>query len=331
MGEATLKWDGAFLLDCLSRTRFRLKASARYRLAVDIAVLCTGLRAVVMVDYAMEVSQLQSQLCTLLNLLEQEIQPVSFLKVLCMDGIVYLIHIINLSLLMDGTLNHSIKLDFVVLNDDAARFASPMEKEEALNHFVSFKTCFLLQLSKDVNMPMPSFHPNMEKHLSKTVVDDISSRCALPENTSQASQSTSAHALLSSTRLIDLGSSETFCEAALPTLNGWLLGYPVVYLFKKENVSKAVRMLAVSSLQQFKLLIQSSLPFQISEGQCQKGKPVMHELTSFTIPSELSIEGVCEERVSCFMESMQVKVKNSQFWKSLELQVISKTCRSVVL
>lgn len=69
-GASDLKnLDGGLLLDCLSRMRWRLKAPARHRLAIDIAALCMGLRVAVMVDYAWEVSQLQDQLCKLLDLL----------------------------------------------------------------------------------------------------------------------------------------------------------------------------------------------------------------------------------------------------------------------
>eukprot|EP00250_Pteridium_aquilinum_P016491 c23130_g1_i1 orf=384-1166(+) len=244
MEETTFKWDGGLLLDCLSRMRFRLKASARHRLALDIAALCTGLRAVIMVDYAREVSQLQNQLSNFLHILAQEIRLISSIKVMCMDDIVYLIHVENLCVLMDETLKHSIKLEFVVLDDAEVRFALPMEKEEALNHFASFKNSFLLQVSR--GMKSPEIFPLSGKDCPKANVADII-HGSVPLETCQGSQSIIAHTSSSSIGLIDLGSSEACCEAALPTLNGWLLGYPVIYLLQKENISKAVRTLSFST------------------------------------------------------------------------------------
>ncbi|KAI5062095.1 hypothetical protein GOP47_0022634 [Adiantum capillus-veneris] len=162
-------------------------------------------------------------------------------KVMCLDDVVYLIDVENLTALMNGSLNRSVQLEFIVLDDTIARFALSSEKDEALNEFASFTTCFL----------------------------------------SKVSNGASIYYL-----------SELWCEAALPTLNGWILGYPVIYYFKKENVSKAVRTLSVSALLQFKILIQSSVAFQTSEVQGQKGIFAMHSLTSFTMPSELNGERV---------------------------------------
>ncbi|MCO5584000.1 hypothetical protein L7F22_037918 [Adiantum nelumboides] len=258
----------------------------------NIAALCTGLRPAVMVDYALGIPKLQSQLCGLLELLAQEVMLISSLKVMCLDDVVYLIHIENLTLLMNETLNRSIKLDFIVLDDSVIRlqFALSSEKDEALNEFASFTTCFLSKAST-------------------------------------ASTSISGHPSSPTSGLIDLGSSELCCEAPLPTLNGWILGYPVIYYFKRENVSKAVRALSVSALLQFKILIQSSLVFQTSEEQGLEGSSAMHSLTSFTMPSELNGDKVAEEWAS----SLQAKVQNSRFWRSVELQVVSQICPTVVL
>ncbi|KAI5062094.1 hypothetical protein GOP47_0022633 [Adiantum capillus-veneris] len=243
-----------------------------------------------MVDYALGVRNLQDQLCRLLDLLAPEVVLISCLKVMRFDDVVYLIHVENLTALMNGSLNRSVQLEFIVLDDTVARFALSSEKDEALNEFASFTTFFLSKVSN-------------------------------------VSESTSGHPSSSTCGLIDLGSSELWCEAALPTLNGWILGYPVIYYFKKENVSKAVRTLSVSALLQFKILIQSSVAFQTSEVQGQKGIFAMHSLTSFTMPSELNSERVAEEWAS----SLQEKVKNSRFWRSLELQVVSQICPTVVL
>ncbi|KAH7424521.1 hypothetical protein KP509_11G012500 [Ceratopteris richardii] len=120
MDETPFEWDGGFLLDCLSRLRFRLKAAARHRLAIDISVLSTGLRAAVMIDYAFGVPQLQTQLCRLLHLLAQ-FTVISSLRVMRIDEVLYLIHVKNLTLQMDGTLDRSTEVDFAILDDTVVR------------------------------------------------------------------------------------------------------------------------------------------------------------------------------------------------------------------
>lgn len=263
-----------------------------------------------------------------------------------MDDIVYLIHPKNLSTYMDETLDGTVKLKFVVLDDTVARFALPTEEQDALKHFSYFKECFLSVVSRGVQTPKDFF--SSDEHRPQAGLSNIvpcegvpfenicqashGSKGLLSENDGQASQGKNSRDSSSSIGLIDLGGFLTQCEAALPTLNGWLLGYPVIYLFKKENISEAVRSLSVSSLHRYELLIQSELlTFLTPQGQHQKVGPTMHELTSFTLPSELSSRGVDEEWISSFLSSMQNKAKDSQLWKSLELRVTLQICQSVVL
>ncbi|KAH6559369.1 hypothetical protein KP509_1Z012800 [Ceratopteris richardii] len=124
-----------------------------------------------------------------------------------------------------------------------------------------------------------------------------------------------------------MGNSELCCDAPLPTLNGWILGYPVVYYFKKENSSKAVRTLSVSSLIQFKVLIRSSVPFKTFEIQDKEASPILHLLTSFTVPDVLSSDELGDK----WIDLMQKKVQSSQLWRSLELQITSQVCPTILL
>lgn len=335
---SSLKHLGILMHDSLKHMGWRLRSHARLRIAIDIAALCTALRVVVMVDYAGKVPRLPDQLSILLNHLSKEFRSVTSLRVMSMDDTAYLIHHNNLILYMNETLNRVIPLKFVVLDAHAARFASPAEEEGALRHFTCFKSHFLSVFSKDASTPMECCMHGEADVVKDRLLNAVHDACFATghHRTSsgslcQASQEMGFEKAPLKIWLIELGSFLNVCEVALPTLNGWLLGYPAIYLVQKESICRAVRVLSFSSLHLYQLMIQSEvLTFSATQAG-SKVKPAMHELTSFTVPNELSLQGTREEWVEIFMTMMRSKMKDSKLWKHLELQLTLQICQSVAL
>lgn len=334
-----LKHLDIVLHDCLKRMGWRLRAPARRRFAVDIAALCTSLRVAVMIDYAGKMPQLRDDLCVLLALLTKESGSIACLRVMSVDDIGYLIHKNNLNLYMDGTLNRTIPLKVVVLDDDSPRFALPAEEDGVLWHFAGFKTHFLSVLSHYGSKSSGQFATSDTGDVKAELPNAVhgasfctSSQGSSFENVYQPLIEKRSQKPLLRSSCIDLGGFLNSCEVSLPTLNGWLLGYPVIYLFKKEGISKATCSLSVSSLHLYKLLAESELMTMPSTAEkSRKSKPEVQELTSFTVPSELSSRGVREQWAEAFLTYLKNKINYSQLWKSLELQLTVQICQSVAL
>ncbi|KAH9783559.1 hypothetical protein KPL71_009355 [Citrus sinensis] len=142
-------------------------------------------------------------------------------------------------------------------------------------------------------------------------------KVAAPYRTDHTIEATSSNITISpqSTEVVDLSSCICDSQVTIPTLNGWLLGYPVVYLFDKEHIADAIYNLSTQSLRIFKILVTRNGPF--SKGSMPE------ELMSFSVPYELSMEGSNEPWAEMFLAKMQSKwAKCDPTWRTLQMEML---------
>ncbi|CAN1335225.1 hypothetical protein LINPERPRIM_LOCUS36673 [Linum perenne] len=128
-----------------------------------------------------------------------------------------------------------------------------------------------------------------------------------------------------SDELVDLSSCMQETQITVPTLNGWLLGYPVVYLFGKDFIADAICNLSTKYLRLFRILV------RWGDAAAGKGSQ-LEELMSFSVPYELSMRGRKEEWAEAFLERLQMKWKKCrETWVSLEMEVEECHPQAIVL
>ncbi|KAL0349335.1 UNVERIFIED_CONTAM: hypothetical protein Sangu_1161300 [Sesamum angustifolium] len=122
------------------------------------------------------------------------------------------------------------------------------------------------------------------------------------------------HAASGSPELVDLSCCLQESQVTIPTLNGWLLGYPVIYLFGKDYIEHAVYSLSTKSLHIYQIFVNRVNTF--SKGYQKE------ELMSFTVPFDLSLEGSNEPWAQSFLAHMRGRWENCKhIWGSLHLEV----------
>ncbi|KAM5570166.1 hypothetical protein ABKV19_017265 [Rosa sericea] len=288
----------------LSRIKWRLKYSSRRRLEIDILALCTGMRPVIMVDYGGKMPELQERLCNLLKLCRKSSTIFEQLRVMVIEEMIYLVHISELADYVRSSLNSEAKLLFVDLEHDPPKMIKQAEKHQLGVQLISIQKLFSL------NFPAGGMKDDTSSSHSIDMVDSKPARNEL----------ISSH----SSEIIDFSSCMQDTQVTLPTLNGWLLGYPVVYLFSKEHVADAVYNLSMKYLHIYTISV------------CRNGTPnkqsELEELLSFSVPYDLSIRGSKEEWAEALLAHLQEKwerCKNA--WRSLQLEVSELNPQAIVL
>ncbi|XP_068644544.1 uncharacterized protein [Aristolochia californica] len=301
----------------LSRIQWRLRAAARRRLEIDILALCTGLRPAVMVDYGGKMPELQQNLCSLLRLSSQESSILQHLKVMTIEEMIYLIHDQGFTEYISSSVALHQKLLFVDLEQDPPKMVSLTEDNLVVSQLVSIQKFFSLvfcadKLDEDLLSGVKPASAEKGKEIldnSNQDVDELS--CSEPT----ASQST---------EFIDLSNCMQDIQVTPPTLNGWLLGYPIVYLFGKDRVTDAVYNLSTKSLHIFQILV--------SRKQIHCKKPSQEELMSFSVPYDLSLSGETEPWAADFLAHMLAKFENcKQAWNYLRMEVSECYPQSIAL
>lgn len=276
----------------VSRSRWKMRSASRHRLEIDILALLTGMRAVIMVDYGGKMPELQQHLCDVLKLSQQESPMFKQLSVMVIEDMIYLIHLEGLAEFSRTSLD---SLLFVDIENNPPQMISLAEKNSMIMELITVQKFFA------TTFPL----------------DEVANEVLPPQRT----DSTANH---SSSDFIDLTSCMQETEVTIPTLNGWLLGYPVVYLFSKEHIADAVYNLSTISLHLYKILIHRT-------GAFDKGRQ-LEELTSFSVPYDLSLEGHNEPWAKKFLVSMQEKQENcKQVLSSLHMEVSSCYPQSIAL
>ncbi|XP_047317137.1 uncharacterized protein LOC124920645 isoform X2 [Impatiens glandulifera] len=252
------------------------------------------MRAVIMVDYGGKMPELQQHLCDVLKLSQQESPIFKQLSVMVIEDMIYLIHLQGLAEFARTSLES--ELLFVDIENNPPQMISLAAKNTMIMELISvqkfFATTFPVNEETNEVLPPP--------------------------------QRTDSTANPSSSDFIDLSSCLQETEITIPTLNGWLLGYPVVYLFSKDHIADAVYNLSTISLHLYKFLIHRT-------GAFDKGRQ-LEELTSFSVPYDLSLEGHNEPWAKKFLASMEEKQENyKQVFSSLHMEVSSCYPQSIAL
>ncbi|XP_044498516.1 uncharacterized protein LOC123220379 [Mangifera indica] len=288
--EETLK----ILNSSLYTIKWRLKSAAKLRLEIDFLALCTRMRPVIMVDYGGKMPELQQHLCALLKLCQKESPVFEDLKVMIIEDMIYLIHVKELAEHVSLSLSSEADLQFVDLEQDPPKMITITEKSSVGMQLISVQKLFsslfpLNRLNNDV--------------LSCDRTDDM-----------VKSKSSDEPVASQSSEVIDLSSCLHNTEVTMPTLNGWLLGYPVVYLFGIEHIADAIYNLSTKSLRIFRILV-------CRNGPANKGSSP-EELMSFSVPYDLSMGGSKEPWAEMFLAKMQSKWgKCKQTWRTLKMEV----------
>ncbi|CAN8280073.1 unnamed protein product [Cochlearia groenlandica] len=282
-----------FMSSCLSQIKWRLKATSKRRLEIDVLALCTGMRPIVMVDYGGKMPELQDRLLSLLEILQEGLPVFKDLKVMVIEDMIYLINVRRLPEFVSSSLNSEPELFFVDLEHDPLKMVE-QNKESNL----------VMQLRSIQNLFSSTFPLNDNNNDTTTALDEASaSRSSL---------------------CIDLSTCLQDTKVTIPTLNGWLLDYPVVYLFGTDHIEEAIYNLSTKSLRIFKVVV-------CRNGTTEKDSH-LEELTSFSVPYELSMGGSNEVWAETFMERMRLRWEQSKhIWRSLDLQVSECYPQAIVL
>ncbi|KAE9588128.1 hypothetical protein Lalb_Chr22g0352091 [Lupinus albus] len=297
--------EGLKVLDSsIALINWRLKPSSKRRLHSDILALCTRLRPVIMIDYGGKMPELQHCLFSLLQLIQKESPIFEHIRVMVIQDMIYLIHLTELAHHVRATFNSETQLLFVDLEHESPEMITQIEKSQLAMQLKSIQKFFLTVFSSDgTNNSLPS----------------PEAKC-LDNNT----ESTSQHVHSLSTECIDLSNCMDNTEVTLPTLNGWLLGYPVVYLFGKEHIADAIYNLSTKYLHIFQVFV--------SRNSTLKKGTQPEELLSFSVPYGLSMRGNNEPWAEAFLAHMRTKWERcANAWKSLNMEVSECHPQAIVL
>ncbi|KAL1226332.1 hypothetical protein V5N11_030504 [Cardamine amara subsp. amara] len=281
------------LSSCLTQIKWRLKANSKRRLEIDVLALCTGMRPVVMIDYGGKMPELQDRLLSLLELIQEGMPVFKDLRVMVIEDMIYLINVKRLSKFVSSSLNSEPELFFVDLEHDPPK---------------------MVEQSKESNLGMQL----------RSIQKLFSSTFPLEDNNTETTTTLDEANSSQSSLCIDLSCCLQDTKVTIPTLNGWLLDYPVVYLFGTDHIEDAIYNLSTKSLRIFKVLV-------CRNGTTDKDS-CSEELTSFSVPYDLSMGGEKEVWAETFLERMSSRwEKCKHIWKSLDLQVSECYSQAIVL
>ncbi|KAF3790108.1 hypothetical protein EJ110_NYTH17129 [Nymphaea thermarum] len=281
----------------IAEIKWKLRPSSKNRLVFDILALITGLRPAVMVDYGGHGSELQAHLCVLLDLIKKQSSFFELVRVMVIEDMIYLIHIRGLAEHALASLCLKRELLFVDIDKDPPKMLLQKDGQVVSSQLESIqKMLFSLlcvhELNKDLLADIPPF---LGIGPPEKVLVEQSGYQKDPANEFSGP--------------IDLSSLMQDSQVTLPTLNGWLLGYPVAYLFTKDHVADAVSNLSSKPLHLYMILV-----------------------CSFTVPCELSMRGDDEQWAKAFMVDMSSKLERcKQVWRHLKLEVRECYPQSIVL
>ncbi|CAN6167640.1 unnamed protein product [Urochloa humidicola] len=299
---------------CAVRIRWRLRPGSKRRLLNDILFLCTGLRPVVLMDYGGTMPQLQENLCSLLHHARQETSILNPLRVMVINDMLYLIHVKGLAEHASPKARSQHQLAFVDLEKSCCKLLIDIETNDTVLELVSIQERFSAKYPVDTAVDMHVTRPGITKEMS-----------GVPERTIDA-ECTENHVDNRTLLVVDLSAFLETAQIALPSLNGWLLGYPVTYLFRNGSADAATQNLSKHSLHIYRVYVC---------GSCQSGaKQSEEELMSFSVPCCVSMKRDEEPWAKSFIARMSEKLRRcNQVWASmrLEIEVFQSQSQVIVL
>ncbi|XP_066379896.1 uncharacterized protein [Miscanthus floridulus] len=280
---------------CAARIRWRIRPASKRRLLNDILFLCTGFRPVVLVDYGGTMPQLQENLCSLLHHAQQETSILNPLRVMIIGDMLYLIHIKGLAEHASPNARSQQRLAFLDLEKRCCSLLTTIEDNDTVLELVSIQDQFAAKFPVDLSV----VGPGITKQMS-----------GIPQSTVDA-ECTNNHVEDRTLLVVDLSTFLENTQIALPSLNGWLLGYPVTYLFRNASFEAGIQNISRHSLHIYRVYVCRSYR---SVGKQSEG-----ELMSFSVPCGSSTKR--DEEV-CAKSFMNEKLRRcNQVWASIRLQV----------
>ncbi|XP_048140338.1 uncharacterized protein LOC115745186 isoform X2 [Rhodamnia argentea] len=278
----------------------------RFSFFIHVMALCAGVRPVVMVDYGGKLPELQQHLCALLRFCHKESHIFEHLRVMLIEDMIYLVHRRGLAEHVRSSLNSDAPPFFVDLEQDPPQMIREREDNVAVIQLVSVQKIFSLHfpITEQSNESLPC---------NKTGI--------VSTDTSSVDDSTA----LGNPDCIDLSSCLQDTKISIPTLNGWLLGYPIVYLFSTEHIEEAIHNLSTKSLRVFRILIsRKKTRAKVTEPE--------EELMSFSVPYDLSMGGSHEPWAEAFLSDMHERWGRCKpAWGALHMEVTECYPQAIVL
>lgn len=293
---------------CAARIRWRLRPQSKRRLLNDIMFLCTGLRPVILMDYGGTMPQLQDNLCSLLHHARQEASILNPLRVMVINDMLYVIHIQGLAEHVSPNARSQHQLAFVDLEKSCCQLLANTEKNETMMELLSIQDRF--SATFPIEAVVEPGTTKQEPRLPERA-NDVECTGSIADTTSLV---VVLSAFLESTQI------------ALPSLNGWLLGYPVTYLFRNESAEAATRNLSKHSLHIYRIYVVRNLHSDAKQSEV--------ELLSFSVPCDLSAKREEEPWAKSFLAHMNKKVERcSHVWTSvrIEMEVFQSQSGVIVL
>ncbi|CAD6218557.1 unnamed protein product [Miscanthus lutarioriparius] len=283
---------------CVARIRWRLRPASKRRLLNDILFLCTGLRPVVLVDYGGTMPQLQENLCSLLHHARQETSILNALRVMIIGDMLYLIHVKGLAEHASPNTRSQQRLAFMDLEKRCCSLLTTIEDNDTVLELVSIQDQFAAKFPVD----LPIVGPGITKQMS-----------GIPQSTIDA-ECTDNHFEDRTLLVVDLSTFLENKQISLPSLNGWLLGYPVTYLFRDASSEAAIQNVTRHSLHIYRVYVCRSYR--------SVGKQSEEELMSFSVPCGSSTKRDEEVWAKSFIARMNEKLRRcNQVWASIRLEV----------
>ncbi|KAJ4786561.1 UPF0739 protein C1orf74 [Rhynchospora pubera] len=292
----------AVVNSCIARVGWRLRPHSKRHLSNDILALSTGLRSVTLVDYDGIMPQLQHNLSKLLYHARQEAVILKPLRVMVISDMAYLIHVGGLAELAFSALQLPNQLHLLDTQYDPPRlFQSDVGGNQLVTELVQVQKMFSEVFPSRADIDLLPIVPSGENEKS------------------EPSENNSFDSLC-----VDLTGFIQNVEISIPTLNGWLLGYPVTYLFSNEKLKNATSTISMQPLHIYKIFVTRN---KVRGAKCE------HELmSSFSVPFGVSTRGEREPWAEEFLARMRQKVEvSSMVWCSIRMEVEAITeLRSVV-
>ncbi|KAJ8560374.1 hypothetical protein K7X08_004432 [Anisodus acutangulus] len=281
----------------LSQIKWRLKLSSKRRLETDILALCTEMRPVVMVDYGGKLPELQERLCAFLKHCKEDCSIFKPLHVMVIEDMIYLVHARAFAEFVKSSLNLEMRLIYVDLEQDPPKMITQAEESSVAAELVLAQKIFSSVFSENgINTDhLEHQKPEVRANTDSSVYEATSSL---------------------SSEVVDLSECIKETHVTVPTLNGWLLGYPIVYLFGMAHIEHAIYNLSTKSLHLFQVLVCRS-------ARCNRGSQAQkEELMSFSVPYDLSSEGMNEPWAETFLTHIRARQgRCNQVWTSLQMEV----------
>ncbi|CAM0952419.1 unnamed protein product [Alopecurus aequalis] len=238
--------------------------------------------------------QLQENLCSLLHHARQEASIMNPLRVMVIKDMLYLINVEGLAEHASPAVRSQRQLAFVDLQKSCCELLANPDENETVAELVSiqdrFSSTFPVQASVE---------PGTTKQKTK-----------LPERATDVGICISDRNSL----VVDLSAFVENTQIALPSLNGWLLGYPITYLLRNESAEAATRNLSKHSLHIYRIYVT-----RIRHSDTKQSE---EELLSFSVPCNMSVKREEEPWAKSFLAHMNDKLERcSHVWASVRLEI----------